>query len=415
MNMYKSYQFRLYPNDKQIIMIQKTFGCTRFVYNHYLEKRKKEHLTCFDMIKDLPNLYSEYPFLKEVDSCSLRCSLFDLEDAFKRFIKHQNNYPKFKGKYSSKRSYRTNYITSTYKGRKYENIKVDLKRKVITLPQLKEVKIRGYRNLESLPGRIINATISEYSSGKYYVSVLVEVNHLVAKIIPKRIVGIDLGIKDVVITSDGEKIKNEKIIEKYEKRIKRKQRELARREKGSSNYYKTKRKHDLVFTTDGIVSVVKDKVKNITPYNEVKLKGDSLVFYCNELVPTKDYKVTSLDINILYDLIRQLGSKFIRNFDNKMEYLEGIITVDALNKWFKEQPESMTVGVTKVYAIPTADIMKSFGYHCEDEIDPDKNLLQFFYDEKTKDILGLRIVHFDNIDSNFQSVLMERNGIVKVK
>lgn len=180
-------------------------------------------------------------------------------------------------------------------------------------------------------------------------------------------------------------------------------------------YDKTKRKHDLVFTTDGIVSVVKDKVKNITPYNEVKLKGDSLVFYCNELVPTKDYKVTSLDINILYDLIRQLGSKFIRNFDNKMEYLEGIITVDALNKWFKEQPESMTVGVTKVYAIPTADIMKSFGYHCEDEIDPDKNLLQFFYDEKTKDILGLRIVHFDNIDSNFQSVLMERNGIVKVK
>ena len=139
------------------------------------------------------------------------------------------------------------------------------------------------------------------------------------------------------------------------------------------------------------------------------------MFYCNELVPTKDYKVTSLDINILYDLIRQLGSKCIRNFDNKMEYLEGIITVDALNKWFKEQPESMTVGVTKVYAIPTADIMKSFGYHCEDEIDPDKNLLQFFYDEKTKDILGLRIVHFDNIDSNFQSVLMERNGIVKVK
>ncbi len=247
MNMYKSYQFRLYPNDSQTIMIQKTFGCTRLVYNHYLEKRKKEHLTCFDTIKDLPNLYSEYPFLKEVDSCSLRCSLFDLEDSFKRFIKHQNNYPKFKGKYSSKRSYRTNCITSTYKERKYENIKVDLKRKVITLPKLKEVKIKGYRNLESLPGRIINATISEYSSGKYYVSVLVEVNHIEPKIIPKRIVGIDLGIKDVVITSDGEKIKNEKIIEKYEKRIKRKQRELARREKGSSNYYKTKKRIAILF------------------------------------------------------------------------------------------------------------------------------------------------------------------------
>ncbi len=247
MNMYKSYQFRLYPNNQQIIQIQKTFGCTRLVYNHYLEKRKKDNLTCFEMIRVLPNLYSEYPFLKEVNSCSLRCSLFDLDVAFKRYFKHQNNYPKFKGKYSSKRSYRTNYITSTYKEKKYENIRVDLKREVIILPKLKEVKIRGYRNLESLPGRIINATISECSSGKYYVSVLVEVSHIVPKIIPKRIVGIDLGIKDVLITSDEEKIKNERIIEKYEKRIKRKQRELARREKGSSNYYKTKKKLAILF------------------------------------------------------------------------------------------------------------------------------------------------------------------------
>ena len=245
--MYKSYQFRLYPNDSQIIMIQKTFGCTRLVYNYYLEKRRKEILTCYDTIKNLPNLYSEYPFLKEVDSCSLRCSLFDLDDAFKRYFHKQTNYPKFKGKYSSKRSYRTNYITNNYKEKRYENIRVDLKRKVIILPKLKEVKIRGYRNLETLPGRIINATISENSSGKYYASVLVEVNHIVPKIIPKTIVGIDLGIKDVVITSDGEKVKNEKIIEKYEKRIKRKQRELSRREKGSSNYYKTKRKLAILF------------------------------------------------------------------------------------------------------------------------------------------------------------------------
>ena len=247
MNMYKSYQFRLYPDKQQIIQIQKTFGCTRLVYNHYLEKRKKDNLTCFAMIKDLPNLYQEYPYLKEVDSCSLRCSLFDLDDAFKRYFNKQNNYPRFKGKYDSKRSYRTNYITSTYKERKYENIKVDLKRNVITLPKLKEVKIKGYRTLEILPGRIINVTVNQLASGKYYVSVLVEENHIAPKIIPRKIVGIDLGIKDVVITSDGEKIKNEKIIEKYEKRIKRRQRELARREKGSSNYYKTKKKLAILF------------------------------------------------------------------------------------------------------------------------------------------------------------------------
>ena len=297
MYMYKSYRFRLYPNDSQIIMIQKTFGCARLVYNHYLEKRKKEHLTCFDTIKDLPNLYSEYPFLKEVDSCSLRCSLFDLEDGFKRFIKHQNNYPKFKGKYSSKRSYRTNYITSTYKGRKYENIKVDLKRKVIILPKLKEVKIRGYRDLETLPGRIINATISEYSSGKYYVSILVEVNHIVPKIIPKTTVGIDLGIKDVVITSDGEKTKNEKIIEKYEKRIKRKQRELARREKGSSNYYKTKRKLAILF----------QKLKNARKYfihqitKKLVLENDIVVsetLKVKEMIEEKKFSKSLTDVRL---------------------------------------------------------------------------------------------------------------------
>ena len=295
--LYKSYQFRLYPNDKQIIQLQKTFGCTRLVYNHYLEKRKKEHLTCFDTIKDFPNLYSEYLFLKEVDSCSLRCSLFDLEDAFKRFTKHQNNYPKFKGKYSSKRSYRTNYITSTYKGRKYENIKVDLKTKVITLPKLKEVKIRGYRNLESLPGRIINATISEYSSGKYYVSVLVEVNHVEPKIIPKRIVGIDLGIKDVVITSDGEKIKNEKIIEKYEKRIKRKQRELARREKGSSNYYKTKRKLAVLFQK--LKNARKHFIHQIT--KKLVLENDIVVsetLKVKEMIEEKNFSKSLTDVRL---------------------------------------------------------------------------------------------------------------------
>ena len=282
MNMYKSYQFRLYPDKQQIIQIQKTFGCTRLVYNHYLEKRKKDNLTCFDMIKDLPNLYQKYPFLKEVDSCSLRCSLFDLDDAFKRYFNNQNNYPKFKGKYGSKRSYRTNYITSTYNERKYENIKVDLKRNVITLPKLKEVKIKGYRTLEILPGRIINVTVNQLASGKYYVSVLVEENHIAPKIIPRKIVGIDLGIKDVVITSDGEKVKNEKIIEKYEKRIKRKQRELARREKGSSNYYKTKKK----------LAIFYQKLKNARKYFLHKLTKKLVLE--NDIIVSETLRVKSL-------------------------------------------------------------------------------------------------------------------------
>ena len=246
--MYKAYRFRLYPTTNQIELIHKTFSCTRVVYNHYLEKQKalydegKDSLSCFDMIKDLKNLQVERPYLKEVDSCSLRCSLFNLDDAFKRWYKGQGEYPKFKGKYNSKRSYRTNCISSTYKDKTYQSIEVDLKRHIIKLPKLKEVSIKGYRDLEYLPGRIINATIEQASTLKYYVSVLVEEDDVYTKLKPRKIIGIDLGIKDIVITSDNEKIGNPRLIEKYEKRIKRCARELSRRVKGSNNYNKTKKK-----------------------------------------------------------------------------------------------------------------------------------------------------------------------------
>ena len=256
--MYKAYRFRLYPTTNQIELIHKTFGCTRVVYNHYLEKQKalydegKDSLSCFDMIKDLKNLQVERPYLKEVDSCSLRCSLFNLDDAFKRWYKGQGEYPKFKGKYNSKRSYRTNCISSTYKDKTYQSIEVDLKRHIIKLPKLKEVSIKGYRDLEYLPGRIINATIEQASTLKYYVSVLVEEDDVYTKLKPRKIIGIDLGIKDIVITSDNEKIENPRLIEKYEKRIKRCARELSRRIKGSNNYNKTKKK----------LAVLHQKLKN---------------------------------------------------------------------------------------------------------------------------------------------------------
>lgn len=254
--MYKSYRFRMYPTTSQIELIHKTFGCTRLVYNYYLETKKEANLTCFDMIKDLKNLQAEYPYLKEVDSCSLRCSLFNLDDAFKRYYKKQGSYPKFKSKYNTRRCYRTNCISSSYKDKTYQSIEVNLKKDIIKLPKLKEVKIRGYRDLEYLPGRIINATVEQASTGKYYVSVVAEENDIYTKLTPRKIIGIDLGIKDIIITSDNEKIGNPRLIEKYEKRIKRCQRELSRRIKRSNNYYKTKRR----------LAILYQKLKNARKY-----------------------------------------------------------------------------------------------------------------------------------------------------
>ena len=286
--MYKAYRFRLYPTTNQVELIHKTFGCTRVVYNHYLEKQKalydegKDSLSCFDMIKDLKNFQVERPYLKEVDSCSLRCSLFNLDDAFKRWYKGQGEYPKFKGKYNSKRSYRTNCISSTYKDKTYQSIEVDLKRHIIKLPKLKEVSIKGYRDLEYLPGRIINATIEQVSTLKYYVSVLVEEDDVYTKLKPKKIIGIDLGIKDIVITSDNEKIGNPRLIEKYEKRIKRCARELSRRVKGSNNYNKTKKK----------LAVLHQKLKNARRYF-IHLITKKLVIE-NDIIVTESLKLKDM-------------------------------------------------------------------------------------------------------------------------
>ena len=209
MKIYKAYVFRMYPNEYQKEIINKSFGISRFIYNHFLEEKMKEYKdtkkskSAYEQIKEIPSLNIEYPFLKEVDSCLLRCSIFDLDNAYNRFFKSNFGYPKFKKK-GVHDSYKTNNIVSTYKGKEYNSIRLDLKNRLITLPKLKEVKIRGYRN-KIINGKIKSAVIRREST-KYYVSVLVEENIIVPIIKPKNIIGIDLGIKDVIITSYNEKI-----------------------------------------------------------------------------------------------------------------------------------------------------------------------------------------------------------------
>ena len=243
MKIYKAYKFRLYPTEEQRILIHKTFGCSRFVYNYYLNYQKENGVKkSFDLCKDLKELENNYEYLKEVDSCALRCSIFDLEDGFNNFFAKRSEIPRFKSKFS-RQSYRTSCIRSTYKGKEYSNIEVDLLTRNIKLPKLGRVKIRGYRNKDIIEGKIVNATISKDTTNKYYVSVLVEEDLLVEKVItPTSIVGIDLGIKDLVVTSDGIKYSNEKVLMKYEKRLQRLQRKLSRQVKGSKNYLKTKEK-----------------------------------------------------------------------------------------------------------------------------------------------------------------------------
>ena len=287
MKINKAYKFRLYPTNEQRILINKTFGCTRLVYNYYLNRKQelykseKKNLSSYDCIKDLKNLYIQYPFLKEVDSMSLRCALFDLDNSYQKFFKEKKGYPKYKSKFH-KNSYRTNFITNVYKNKIYENIKLDLINKTITLPKLKEVKIRGYRNLKNIEGRAINATISKEKDNKYYVSVVFEQELEENKIKPNKIIGLDLGIKDLVITSDGEKYDNNKTMQKYEKRIKRIQRKLSKKIKSSNNYYKAKQKLARLYS----------KIKNTRKYTIHKITKE--ITDNNDIIVTETLRINNM-------------------------------------------------------------------------------------------------------------------------
>lgn len=205
--MLKAYKYRIYPNKEQEEQIQKTFGCCRFVYNQTLSYRKNKYEQSKESMSktDCNNycnreLKKEYEWLKEVDKFALTNAIYNMDFAYQKFFKEHAGYPKFKSKKNHKKSYTTN-ITG-------KNIEVSFDNNKIKLPKLKWIKAKIHRNFE---GRIKSATISQVPSGKYFVSILVETGHTPLES-TGCMIGIDLGIKDLLITSDGEKFDNIRVI-----------------------------------------------------------------------------------------------------------------------------------------------------------------------------------------------------------
>ena len=316
--MYKSYKFRIYPNKEQSELLNKSFGCTRFVYNYYLSKIKEnKYQDAYSNISDYVNyLKYKYVFLQEVDSTLIRKTLFHLDDNIKKFFNNGFGYPKYKSKFD-KNSYTTNAIYRNYKDKIYCNIELDLVNRKLKLPKIKWIDIRGYRNIESINGKIVNATISREKNGKYYVSVLFNMIDIKNKeFIPRNIVGIDLGIKKLLTLSDGISIDNNKYIEKYEKRIKRLQRELSRKVKRSNNYYKCKKK----------IAILCGKLKNARNYYlhniTKKITDEYDIITCEKLTIQKMLSNKDLSKKIsdasFYEIIRQLEYK--SRFKGKLFY-----------------------------------------------------------------------------------------------
>lgn len=231
---YKSFKFRFYPTAEQEVLLAQTFGCVRVVYNNILDKRSKAYYDAKESIgyvkssKMLTELKKEesYNWLNDVSSVALQQSLVNQQEAFKNFFAKRASYPKFKNKHG-KQSF-----TLVKSGFKYRDGN-------IFIAKSKEpLNIRWSKALPSAPNSI---TISKDPSGRYFVSLLCEFRR--RRVRPSsKTVGIDLGIKDLVICDDGRRFSNPKYTKKYAEKLAIAQRKLSKKQKGSNNRAKAKLK-----------------------------------------------------------------------------------------------------------------------------------------------------------------------------
>jgi putative transposase len=230
--MLKAYKYKLSPNKSQEVLLNKHFGCTRFVYNWALSEKMKAYqkdktnLSRYDLQARLPKMkkQEEYCWLKEVNSLAIQSKLEDLDKAYVSFYKKKNSYPKFKSK-KNKQSFRVP-----------QNTKVNWDNKKIVIPKFLEgIKFDCHRKFN---GEISSSYVSKTKTNKYYISILVEDNKKIPtkpKIKEKTTVGIDLGITNFITMSTGEKVENPRHLTKVLKRLARENRKYSRRTKGGKN------------------------------------------------------------------------------------------------------------------------------------------------------------------------------------
>ena len=226
---YKTYKYRMYPNKEQESVLARYFGSVRFVYNHFLAERKRQYDECgesdnyYTQAKTLTLLkkQADFAWLKEISAQALQFSLRCLETAYTNFFSGRAKRPRFKAK-----KHGGSFTISQY---------CFIKDGKIYIPKFKQgIKIKEHRAFQ---GNVRNMTISVTPSGKYYVSILSEVNHKPSRKTNKK-VGIDLGIKDFIVTSDGVRYSSNKFIKHYTKKLAKAQKYLSKKFKGSGEWHR---------------------------------------------------------------------------------------------------------------------------------------------------------------------------------
>ena len=230
--MLKAYKYRLYPTKTQEVLLAKHFGCARYIYNYGLERKIKSYsetkksVSRFTISADLPKLKNapETKWLSEVSAQALQAALVNLDKAFTRFFKEKKGFPKFKSKHSNHQSYQIP-----------QNVSIDYNAQRVHIPKFDNgIKCKFDRQFS---GKIKTTTVSRAPTGKYFISILVETEDAIpnkAPIDENKAVGVDLGIKTFATLSDGTEIQNPKYLKKALKRLKRLQRSVSRKKKGSN-------------------------------------------------------------------------------------------------------------------------------------------------------------------------------------
>ncbi|NBI28149.1 IS200/IS605 family element RNA-guided endonuclease TnpB [Chengkuizengella marina] len=301
--MLKAYKYRIYPNKEQILFFAKTFGCVRFVYNKMLADRidsyQESQKSMDKSIKyPTPAQYkAEFPFLKEVDSLALANAQVNLNRAYTNFFRDKSiGFPKFKSK---KNNYH-NYTTNNQKGT------VCIEDGYIKLPKLKTlVKVKQHRQFSGL---IKSVTISKTPTNKYFASVLVEEKE---QFFPKMDakVGIDVGLKDFAILSNGLKYENPKWLRKAEKRLAFIQRSLSRKKKGSKNRNKMRLQ----------IAKLHEKIAN--QRNDFLHKLSNEITNENQVIVIEDLKVKNMQKN--HKLAKAISEVSWTKFREYLDYKAG--------------------------------------------------------------------------------------------
>ena len=244
----KAFRFRIYPDRGQEVLLAKTFGCCRFIYNRMLSDKIEQYKKDKTMLKTTPASYKkEFPWLKEVDSLALCNVQIHLEQAYKNFFSRpETGFPRFKSKHHSSSSYTTNLVNG--------NIKLEKGR--LVLPKTGSMRIICHRQIPS-EWKIKSVTVCREPSGKYYASILFEYDAAenqssITSTDKKNILGIDFAMHILAVFSDGSTAEYPAYYGKAQEKLAREQRKLSHCEKGSKNYAKQKKK----------VAVCHEKVKN---------------------------------------------------------------------------------------------------------------------------------------------------------